>query len=171
MGRTVPAAPAGPSDLRLPAALVVCVGVLQRGENSQGKKKYTSPRAFKSARKIWRERGGLALVTEAPSGLGRKADSKHGNLLVVDRTNRLQVFSSEGKHLCTRTATSDCMKLRSRALRGAQAARLQWRTAMQTRSLCGIVRSAAAVCECKAHSLAAPAPSTPSARTKTPPAL
>ena len=27
----------------------------------------------------------------------------HGNLLVVDRTNRLQVFDPEGKHLCTRS--------------------------------------------------------------------
>jgi DNA-binding beta-propeller fold protein YncE len=27
----------------------------------------------------------------------------HGNLLVVDRTNRLQVFDHEGKHLCTRS--------------------------------------------------------------------
>jgi hypothetical protein len=32
---------------------------------------------------------------------------------------------------------------------------------MQTRSVCGIVRSIAAVCECRAHILAAPAPSMP----------
>jgi tripartite motif-containing protein 71 len=35
-----------------------------------------------------------------PAGL---ASDAHGNLLVVDHTNRLQVFSSEGKHLCTRS--------------------------------------------------------------------
>jgi tripartite motif-containing protein 2/3 len=31
------------------------------------------------------------------------ASDAHGNLLVVDHTNRLQVFSAEGKHLCTRS--------------------------------------------------------------------
>jgi hypothetical protein len=35
-----------------------------------------------------------------PSGL---ASDAHGNLLVVDETNRLQVFDPEGKHLCTRS--------------------------------------------------------------------
>jgi hypothetical protein len=35
-----------------------------------------------------------------PAGL---ASDAHGNLLVVDRTNRLQVFDPEGKHLCTRS--------------------------------------------------------------------
>jgi hypothetical protein len=35
-----------------------------------------------------------------PSGLVSDA---HGNLLVLDDTNRLQVFSPEGKHLCTRS--------------------------------------------------------------------
>jgi DNA-binding beta-propeller fold protein YncE len=35
-----------------------------------------------------------------PTGLALDA---HGNLLVVDYTNRLQVFSPEGKHLCTRS--------------------------------------------------------------------
>jgi DNA-binding beta-propeller fold protein YncE len=35
-----------------------------------------------------------------PSGLTSDA---HGNLLVVDYTNRLQVFDPEGKHLCTRS--------------------------------------------------------------------
>jgi DNA-binding beta-propeller fold protein YncE len=35
-----------------------------------------------------------------PEGL---ASDAHGNLLVVDRTNRLQVFDPEGKHLCTRS--------------------------------------------------------------------
>jgi DNA-binding beta-propeller fold protein YncE len=35
-----------------------------------------------------------------PSGL---ASDAHGNLLVTDRTNRLQVFNHEGKHLCTRS--------------------------------------------------------------------
>jgi DNA-binding beta-propeller fold protein YncE len=35
-----------------------------------------------------------------PSGL---ASDAHGNLLVVDSTNRLQVFNPEGKHLCTRS--------------------------------------------------------------------
>ena len=35
-----------------------------------------------------------------PSGL---ASDAHGNLLVVDNTNRLQVFDPEGKHLCTRS--------------------------------------------------------------------
>jgi DNA-binding beta-propeller fold protein YncE len=35
-----------------------------------------------------------------PAGL---ASDAHGNLLVVDRTNRLQVFDHEGKHLCTRS--------------------------------------------------------------------
>jgi DNA-binding beta-propeller fold protein YncE len=35
-----------------------------------------------------------------PSGL---ASDAHGNLLVVDRTNRLQVFNPECKHLCTRS--------------------------------------------------------------------
>jgi tripartite motif-containing protein 2/3 len=35
-----------------------------------------------------------------PTGL---ASDAHGNLLVVDRTNRLQVFDPEGKHLCTRS--------------------------------------------------------------------
>ena len=34
-----------------------------------------------------------------PSAL---ASDVHGNLLVLDLTNRLQVFSPEGKHLCTR---------------------------------------------------------------------
>jgi hypothetical protein len=31
------------------------------------------------------------------------ASDAHGNLLVVDHTNRLQVFDPEGKHLCTRS--------------------------------------------------------------------
>jgi DNA-binding beta-propeller fold protein YncE len=31
------------------------------------------------------------------------ASDAHGNLIVVDRTNRLQVFDPEGKHLCTRS--------------------------------------------------------------------
>jgi DNA-binding beta-propeller fold protein YncE len=31
------------------------------------------------------------------------ASDAHGNLLVVDGTNRLQVFDHEGKHLCTRS--------------------------------------------------------------------
>jgi DNA-binding beta-propeller fold protein YncE len=35
-----------------------------------------------------------------PSGL---ASDAHGNLLVVDRTSRLQVFDPEGEHLCTRS--------------------------------------------------------------------
>jgi DNA-binding beta-propeller fold protein YncE len=35
-----------------------------------------------------------------PTGLVSDA---HGNLLAVDFTNRLQVFSPEGKHLCTRS--------------------------------------------------------------------
>jgi DNA-binding beta-propeller fold protein YncE len=35
-----------------------------------------------------------------PSGL---ASDAHGNLIVFDRTNRLQVFDPEGKHLCTRS--------------------------------------------------------------------
>jgi DNA-binding beta-propeller fold protein YncE len=35
-----------------------------------------------------------------PSGL---ASDAHGNLLVIDETNRLQVFDPEGKHLCTRS--------------------------------------------------------------------
>jgi DNA-binding beta-propeller fold protein YncE len=35
-----------------------------------------------------------------PVGL---ASDAHGNLLVVDSTNRLQVFDHEGKHLCTRS--------------------------------------------------------------------
>jgi DNA-binding beta-propeller fold protein YncE len=35
-----------------------------------------------------------------PSGL---ASDAHGNLLVTDYTNRLQVFDPEGKHLCTRS--------------------------------------------------------------------
>ena len=29
------------------------------------------------------------------------ASDAHGNIIVVDNTNRLQVFSSKGKHLCT----------------------------------------------------------------------
>jgi hypothetical protein len=37
---------------------------------------------------------------DCPSGL---ASDAHGNLLVMDRTNRLQVFDPEGKHLCTRS--------------------------------------------------------------------
>jgi DNA-binding beta-propeller fold protein YncE len=39
-----------------------------------------------------------------PSGL---ASDAHGNLLVVDDTNRLQVFNPEGKHLCTRSDLRD----------------------------------------------------------------
>jgi DNA-binding beta-propeller fold protein YncE len=35
-----------------------------------------------------------------PSGL---ASDAHGNLLVTDFANRLQVFDPEGKHLCTRS--------------------------------------------------------------------
>jgi hypothetical protein len=35
-----------------------------------------------------------------PSAL---ASDAHGNLLVMGYTNRLQVFSPEGKHLCTRS--------------------------------------------------------------------
>jgi DNA-binding beta-propeller fold protein YncE len=35
-----------------------------------------------------------------PAGL---ASDAHGNLLVADNTNRLQVFDFEGKHLCTRS--------------------------------------------------------------------
>jgi DNA-binding beta-propeller fold protein YncE len=35
-----------------------------------------------------------------PTGL---ASDAHGNLIVIDRTNRLQVFDPEGKHLCTRS--------------------------------------------------------------------
>jgi DNA-binding beta-propeller fold protein YncE len=37
---------------------------------------------------------------QLPAGL---ASDAHGNLLVVDLTNRLQVFDPEGKHLCTRS--------------------------------------------------------------------
>jgi DNA-binding beta-propeller fold protein YncE len=37
---------------------------------------------------------------DCPSGL---ASDAHGNLLVVDSTNQLQVFDPEGKHLCTRS--------------------------------------------------------------------
>jgi hypothetical protein len=37
---------------------------------------------------------------DSPAGL---ASDAHGNLLVTDRTNRLQVFDHEGKHLCTRS--------------------------------------------------------------------
>jgi hypothetical protein len=37
---------------------------------------------------------------ECPKGL---ASDAHGNLLVVDESNRLQVFNPEGKHLCTRS--------------------------------------------------------------------
>jgi hypothetical protein len=37
---------------------------------------------------------------DMPTGL---ASDAHGNLLVVDFTNRLQVFDPEGKHLCTRS--------------------------------------------------------------------
>jgi sugar lactone lactonase YvrE len=37
---------------------------------------------------------------DCPVGLTSDA---HGNLLVMDRTNRLQVFDPEGKHLCTRS--------------------------------------------------------------------
>ena len=44
-----------------------------------------------------KEEDGQLLV---PSGL---ASDAHGNLLVVDSTNRLQVFDPEGKHLCTRS--------------------------------------------------------------------
>jgi DNA-binding beta-propeller fold protein YncE len=36
----------------------------------------------------------------SPTGI---ASDAHGNLLVTDSTNRLQVFDSEGKHLCTRS--------------------------------------------------------------------
>jgi hypothetical protein len=36
------------------------------------------------------------------SPVGITSDA-HGNLLVVDHTNRLQVFDPEGKHLCTRS--------------------------------------------------------------------
>jgi tripartite motif-containing protein 2/3 len=39
-----------------------------------------------------------------PSGLVSDA---HGNLLVVDRTKRLQVFDPEGKHLCHVCTRSD----------------------------------------------------------------
>jgi hypothetical protein len=35
-----------------------------------------------------------------PAGITSDA---HGNLLVMDVTNRLQVFDPEGKHLCTRS--------------------------------------------------------------------
>jgi hypothetical protein len=35
-----------------------------------------------------------------PTGI---ASDAHGNLLVTDRTNQLQVFDHEGKHLCTRS--------------------------------------------------------------------
>jgi hypothetical protein len=35
-----------------------------------------------------------------PVGL---ASDAHGNLPVIDNTNRLQVFDPEGKHLCTRS--------------------------------------------------------------------
>jgi DNA-binding beta-propeller fold protein YncE len=34
---------------------------------------------------------------------GAIASDVHGNLLVLDNTSRLQVFSAEGKHLCTRS--------------------------------------------------------------------
>jgi hypothetical protein len=37
---------------------------------------------------------------DCPSGL---ASDAHGNLLVADWTNRLQVFRPDGKHLCTRS--------------------------------------------------------------------
>jgi DNA-binding beta-propeller fold protein YncE len=36
----------------------------------------------------------------SPAGI---ASDAHGNLLVTDHTNRLQVFDAEGKHLCTRS--------------------------------------------------------------------
>jgi hypothetical protein len=36
------------------------------------------------------------------------ASDAHGNLIVFDRTNRLQVFDPEGKHLCTRNDLGLC---------------------------------------------------------------
>jgi hypothetical protein len=89
---------------------------------------------------------------------------------VVDNTNRLQVFDPEGKHLCTRsdlglhdasTSTSDCMMLplRSRVLHGAQVARLQWQTAVQTMCACGTALSL-----CSLLSAVGPGPAEPRAR-------
>jgi hypothetical protein len=43
-----------------------------------------------------------------PSAL---ASDAHGNLLVLDRTNRLQVFSPEGKHLCTRNDLTEAKSI------------------------------------------------------------
>jgi hypothetical protein len=42
-------------------------------------------------------------VTAEESGPTGLASDAHGNLLVVDDTNRLQVFDPKGKHLCTRS--------------------------------------------------------------------
>jgi tripartite motif-containing protein 71 len=36
------------------------------------------------------------------------ASDAHGNLLVTDQTNRLQVFDPEGEHLCTRSDLGLC---------------------------------------------------------------
>jgi DNA-binding beta-propeller fold protein YncE len=45
------------------------------------------------------------------------ASDAHGNLLVMDSTNRMQVFSPEGKHLCTRSDLG---------LHGHSAKRIAW---------------------------------------------
>jgi hypothetical protein len=49
----------------------------------------------------------------------------HGNLLVVDSTNRLQVFDPDMRASTSAPAAiSDCKGIRTRALHGAQVARL-----------------------------------------------
>jgi hypothetical protein len=59
---------------------------------------------FDSEGKYKRQFGTYGMDTDGefylPVGL---ASDAHGNLLVLDRTNRLQVFDPEGKHLCTRS--------------------------------------------------------------------
>jgi DNA-binding beta-propeller fold protein YncE len=59
---------------------------------------------FDNEGKFMRKFGGMGKEADGefyvPAGL---ASDAHGNLLVVDHTNRLQVLSPEGKHLCTRS--------------------------------------------------------------------
>ena len=58
-----------------------------------------------------------------PNGITSDA---HGNLLVLDDTNRLQVFSPECKHLCTRSDLGISGGMKGIACRGVPAAALSW---------------------------------------------
>jgi tripartite motif-containing protein 2/3 len=70
------------------------------------------------------------------------ASDAHGNLLVVDATNRLQVFDPEGKHLCTRSDLGLVAEKGIAWSTGGEIAVANWLCTQGPCVLCGIVCSA-----------------------------